>query len=31
MEKVIDILAICMAILIVITIIYDYVKQKWRW
>lgn len=30
MEKVIDILVICMAILIVIAVIYDYVKQKWR-
>lgn len=31
MEKVIDILVICMAIAGVITIIYDYIKQKWRW
>lgn len=31
MEKVIDILAIFMAVVVVITIIYDYIKQKWRW
>lgn len=31
MEKVIDILVICMAITGVITIIYDYINQRWRW
>lgn len=31
MEKVIDISAIFMAAVVVITIIYDYTKQKWRW
>lgn len=31
MEKVIDILAIFMTAVVVITIIYDYIKQKWRW
>lgn len=31
MEKVIDILAIFMAAVVVITIIYDYIKQRWRW
>lgn len=31
MEKIIDILAIFMAAVVVITIIYDYIKQKWRW
>ena len=31
MEKVIDILAIFMAFVVVITIIYDYIKQRWRW
>lgn len=31
MEKVIDILAIFMTVAVVITIIYDYVKKKWRW
>lgn len=31
MEKVIDILAIFMTVVVVITIIYDYIKQKWRW
>lgn len=31
MEKIIDILAIFMAVVVVITIIYDYIKQKWRW
>lgn len=31
MEKVIDILAIFMTVVVVITIIYDYINQKWRW
>lgn len=31
MEKVIDILAIFMTVVVVITIFYDYIKQKWRW
>lgn len=31
MEKVIDILAIFMAAVVVITIIYDYINQRWRW
>lgn len=31
MEKVIDILAIFMAVVVVITIIYDYINQRWRW
>lgn len=31
MEKVIDILAIFMTAVAVITIIYDYIKQRWRW
>lgn len=31
MEKIIDILAIFMVAVVVITIIYDYIKQKWRW
>lgn len=31
MEKVIDILAIFMTVVVVITILYDYIKQKWRW
>lgn len=31
MEKVIDILAIFMAVIVVITIIYDYINQRWRW
>ena len=31
MEKVIDILAIFMTAVVVITIIYDYIKQRWKW
>lgn len=31
MEKVIDILAIFMTAVVVITIVYDYIKQRWRW
>lgn len=31
MEKVIDISAIFMTVVVVITIIYDYIKQRWRW
>lgn len=31
MEKVIDILAIFMTVVVVITIIYDYINQRWRW
>lgn len=31
MEKVIDILAIFMTAAVVITVIYDYIKKKWRW
>lgn len=31
MEKVIDILAIFTAAVVVITIIYDYINQRWRW
>lgn len=31
MEKVIDILAIFMTVVVAITIIYDYIKQRWRW
>lgn len=31
MEKVIDILAIFMTVAVVITIIYDYINQRWRW
>ena len=31
MEKVIDILAIFMTVVVVITILYDYIKQRWRW
>ena len=31
MEKIIDILVIFMVAVVVITIIYDYIKQKWRW
>lgn len=31
MEKVIDILAIFMTVVVVITIFYDYINQRWRW